>query len=1004
MYQYVKMTPKKGLVQFMKHKCFARLMAFTLAGVLTLGSTAVKASEINPPAKQTTGTSTTITGTYVNERIQNSYSAIRSGYTAPRYTGDPIEIRMDQAMVSGSGILTNENYGYKNQVVQMTIDDNVVLSVDVPKTAQYVLRFDYYSYDDSILPIELSMKINGAYPFYEARRVLLETTWISDDEKSFDRYGNEIVSLPNKLKQWESKYFKDASYFHADPLVLELEEGKNEISLSVSEGSLLLGNMYLEAIKDLPEYKGSQAAVGDQIITIQAEEFTYRNDSSIRSIAEFEADIDPYKVTDTLLNTIDKDSFKNAGQKVTYEFEVPESGYYYLATNYRQNDKADFPVFIDIEIDGQVPNTEFKAYPFDYTNNFKTITLKDDNKDKLSVYLEKGVHSISFTINMEVICHVLESIGRIMSEINDLSLEITKVAGTNKDRYRDLHMTRYIPDVQDRLYGWADELEALHDSVKIYSPDTNKIAAFSSAFIASSQLRSLAEEPDELPYRVDELSTSVNSTNKQLADLLDILSKNRIAFDRIYLYQEEAQLPKKANFFNKVYLSVKRFVASFFDQAYSTNSINEDHLQVWVNRPRQYVEIMQKMIDDQFTPETGIEVDLSLMFDPQKLILANASGDAPDIATGINYALPFDLAIRGALQDLTEFEDFEEVADRFSPGLHIPTTIGDGVYSLPETMNFWVLFYRTDTFEKLGLKVPNTMQDVIDLLPELQMRGLNFFYPTAQMIAMRNFHGTTPLLFQNGADLYDVNTAKTTLNTEEAIKGLTMLTELFTIYNCPVDVPSFYQHFRNGDLPIGIGDISTYNLLVNAAPEIANSWSIALVPGVENEEGEILRYTAGGMDNILMFNSNEERESDAWEFMKWWTSEEVQTEFGQTMQISYGSEYLWNTANMDAFEALPWDSQDKKVIMEQSTWIKESPRILGTYMLERELSNAFNDIVVQGETLRIRIDKAIKLIDRETERKLEEFGYLDNGVVIKEYEVPTMEKVYEILGKENGGK
>ena len=353
-----------------------------------------------------------------------------------------------------------------------------------------------------------------------------------------------------------------------------------------------------------------------------------------------------------------------------------------MATNYRQNDKADFPVFIDIEIDGQVPNTEFKAYPFDYTNNFKTITLKDDNKDKLSVYLEKGVHSISFTINMEVICHVLESIGRIMSEINDLSLEITKVAGTNKDRYRDLHMTRYIPDVQDRLYGWADELEALHDSVKIYSPDTNKIAAFSSAFIASSQLRSLAEEPDELPYRVDELSTSVNSTNKQLADLLDILSKNRIAFDRIYLYQEEAQLPKKANFFNKVYLSVKRFVASFFDQAYSTNSINEDHLQVWVNRPRQYVEIMQKMIDDQFTPETGIEVDLSLMFDPQKLILANASGDAPDIATGINYALPFDLAIRGALQDLTEFEDFEEVADRFSPGLHIPTTIGDGVYSL----------------------------------------------------------------------------------------------------------------------------------------------------------------------------------------------------------------------------------------------------------------------------------------------------------------------------------
>ena len=64
------------------------------------------------------------------------------------------------------------------------------------------------------------------------------------------------------------------------------------------------------------------------------------------------------------------------------------------------------------------------------------------------------------------------------------------------------------------------------------------------------------------------------------------------------------------------------------------------------NRPRQYVEIMQKMIDEQFTPATGIEVDLSLMTDANKLVLSNASGDTPDIATGLNYALPFELGTR----------------------------------------------------------------------------------------------------------------------------------------------------------------------------------------------------------------------------------------------------------------------------------------------------------------------------------------------------------------------
>lgn len=985
----------------MMGKGLARVVALLLAGILILGNIPVYAEE--PVTTDDNFNSIYITATYSNERIQSSYSVVTKRYTAPTYTGEPVEINVEQSFASGTGIITDDSYGYKNKVVKMDIDDTAVYSVNVPETALYILRFDYLSYDKSILPIEMSMKIDDEYPFYEARRVLLEATWVSDGERSFDRYGNEIVSLPDKLIRWESKYFKDASYYHADPLVLELQKGNHFFSFKVAEGSVLMGNMYLEAIQEIAEYTGSERAIGDQLITIQAEDFTYRNDSSIRPVAEFEAGLDPYEITNTLMNTIDKDSFKNAGQKITYEFEVPESGYYYLATNYRQNDKADFPVFMDIEIDGEIPNAAFKTYPFDYTAKYKTISLKDKDNNKLSVYLEKGTHSMSFTINMETICHVLETVSSIMGEINDLSLEITKVAGTNKDKYRDLDITRYIPDVQDRLYGWADELERLHDSVKIYSPKTKKIAAFSSAFIAANQLRSLAEEPDELPFRVGELSTSINSTNKQLADLLDVLSKNRISFDRIYLFQEDAQLPKKPGFFIRIYLSIKRFIASFFDQAYSTNSINKEHIQVWVNRPRQYVEIMQKMIDEQFTPQTGIEVDLSIIFDAQKLILANASGEAPDIATGINYAIPFDLGIRGALKDLTEFDDFKEVANRFSPGLLIPVTIGDGIYSLPETMNFWVLFYRSDTFEKLGLEVPNTIQDLIDLLPELQMRGLNFFYPTAQMLALRNFHGTTPLIFQNGGELYNYDTAMTELNSEESIEGLTMLTELFTIYNAPIDIPSFYQHFRNGDLPIGIGDISTYNLMVNAAPEIANSWGIALVPGVETEDGEILRYTAGGMDNILMFNSSEEREKAAWEFIKWWTSSEVQSEFGQTLQISYGTEYMWNTANMEAFEALPWDTQHKKIILEQAKWIKESPRILGTYMFERELSNAFNDIVVHGETLRIRVDEAVKTIDRETIRKFEEFGYIKDGQVIKKYEVPTLDKVYEILGKEDGG-
>lgn len=125
--------------------------------------------------------------------------------------------------------------------------------------------------------------------------------------------------------------------------------------------------------------------------------------------------------------------------------------------------------------------------------------------------------------------------------------------------------------------------------------------------IAAQQLISLAEEPDEIPFRVAELCTSASSANRHLANTVDTLIKNKLAIDRIYIYQENAVLPKKPNIFSSVGMNIKRFVTSFTDQAYSTSNTDPEHLQVWVNRSSQYVQIMQKMIDEYFTPQTGIE-------------------------------------------------------------------------------------------------------------------------------------------------------------------------------------------------------------------------------------------------------------------------------------------------------------------------------------------------------------------------------------------------------------
>ena len=975
-----------------KGKALKCLSVFTAAVMLAAVQGTTAFADVQSQTAAAAAASSSYDTQFVSERISNNYTAVSGRYTAPEYSG--AELVFGFTADSGNNV-TSETSGYtgSDTVADLNAGDTAELAVSVPQTGLYAVKFDYLSYDDSVLPVEFSMALDGEgnYPFYECRNVKLYSTWLPKAEKSYDRYNDEVVTVPDKAIQWESAYFTDSSSRHSAPLLLQLEAGEHTLLFNVKSGSFLLGAVSLTAPENVPEHTGSPAAQGTEVITIEGESYYSVNESSIHAVAEFDPRVTPYKVTDSELNTLDSDSFDAAGQTVSYRFTAPAAGNYNIAMNYRQSDKNDFPVFVDIRIDGNIPDTAFKAYQMEYTTNYAISTLTDSNGGKLSVYLDAGEHTISYTITLDPICYVLESLERIMAGVNDLALEITKVAGTNSDRYRDLKLSRYIPDLDSMLRGYAEELKGLEASARHFVKGNKNVAVMSSMLIAANQLISLAENPDEIPFRIAELSSSTNSVNQYLANTIDSLLENGLAIDRIWVYQDGAKLPSPPGFFQSVWMSIQRFFASFFDQSYSASNIDPDHLQVWVNRSSQYVQVMQKMIDEYFTPQSGINVDISIMPDQYKLVLANSSGNAPDVATGINYTIPYELAIRGALVDMARYDDFTQTASVYEPGFFLTGTIGQSVYSMPETMNFWVLVYRTDVLEKLGLGIPDTIQDVIDMLPELQMRGLNFYYPTAGMRAMRNFHGTTPLLVQNGGALYSGKAQDgTTLGSEASVKGFTTLTDLFTVYDMPVDIDNFYQHFRN-----------TYNLISNAAPELAGSWDISIVPGTEQEDGSIDRSTCGCAESTVIFKSNEQREGKAWEFVKWWSSTSVQAEFGQTIQITNGDEYLWTTANVEAFAQLPLDSGHKQVILEFAKNVIDVARVPGTYMLEREMSNAFNSIVVDGDSAQMRIDEAVKVIDREMKRKLEEFGYIDSeGNTLMDYNIPDIDSIKVILGRD----
>lgn len=906
-----------------------------------------------------------------------SYLDLRSTYALPVYGGAELDYEVD------ASLSLNED------------ERTVEFKVDVPEDALYEIWLTYSNNLSLTLASEMTLRIDDEVPFREIRRLQFEQSWIPASETAKDRYGNEIVTKPLPYDGYVEKGLNDASYYTSEPFLFQLTKGSHKLSLRLNDGEISIKGLKLKAKDQIPQYV-SNASVGTAIDIVEGEDIAERNSASIRAGAEFNPDLTPYNSTKRVMNYLDGSSFKTGGQRVTYEVEAPEDGWYNITFLYRQNIKSDFPVFCNFEIDGHIPTQEAMNVKFPYSSSFKLHTAKTSSGDDQVFYLTKGKHTLGITISLDPLEPVYREIDSLFEEINDLTLEIMKLTGgITTDKYRDYNLKENIPNVQESLLEWADRIESVIEQMKPYT-DNGRISAFSSMSVSAAQLRELAKEPEELPRRMNELSKGASSVNRFLAQQLQDINANNLSFDRIYIHQSGATLPKKAGVFYKMTESVKRFFISFGQQDYATKNTDKEKLQVWMARPRQYVELLQNMADTQFTAKTGIGVDISIMQDQSKLVLANASGKSPDLALSVQYVLPSYLAIREALYDLKEFDSFTEVAKRFPEGLFIPGIVEDGVYALPETMNFWVMFYRTDIFESLGIPIPNSMEDTLAILPELQRRNMNFFFPTAGMVGMKVFPGTMPVIWQSGGSIFYDDIGATALDSEISLMGFQRLTELFTIYNMPKDVPApgFYQQFRDGTLPIGVSDLATYNLLQNAAPEIKGLWSIALFPGFTDDDGNVLRHTTGGAESDIMFKSTDKPE-EAWKFLEWWSSTEVQGEYGNTLQSTYGQEYLWNTANYEAFSHLPLASEHKSVISEQMQWMTEAAWIPGTYMIERELSNAYNSVVVDGVGYRRAMDTAVKRIDREIFRKLEEFGYYKDGVMVRQYSTPDTRVIWE---------
>jgi ABC-type glycerol-3-phosphate transport system substrate-binding protein len=920
------------------------------------------------------------------DRGQN-YSEIEEEYIREGILPtEGIEIQLDNhSLVTSEGKKAKlaVDVGGKKEEAVLWQDEEEWLewSFHVEKGGLYEIHVEYYALPGSELPIERSLIIDGEVPFKEAHNIQFLRGFVDDGEPRLNSVGDEVRPRQKEVFRWRRTPVYDSQGFYKEPLLFSLSEGSHTLRLEYIDQPMAISGIWLKSPDRIPTYaevkkeyeaKGYREAGRGTLFEAEST-VTEKSDSILRRETDYDPVSSPMSDGNRILNVMGGWRWKKGNQTLSWKFEVPETGLYKIGMRVAQIWGDGMPVHRQIAIDGKVPFQELLEYSFEYDKKWRTEPLKDKNGEPFLFYLTEGTHEISMTVKMGFIKDIVHSLDKDILTLSRVIRQIVMITGDPPDIHYDYELETSIPDLMDNLKELAGSMQ---EKYELLNDESVKIPAMANNFLLiKDQLDDMIADPFTIPRKLNDLNNALTSLSTWYRGLQD----QPLLLDYFLVSPPAEKWGKgQSNIFQRLVSSFKNLFRSFYKDYDRVAGIHdaeevseEDVISVWVSRGMEWGEIMKEIADEDFTAKTGKYIKMNILPPSQleagavnALMLAITSGKAPDVAVGVGANSPVEFAIRNAVVDLTQFPDYEEVVQRFIPGGLIPYQYQGGLYALPETMNFRVMFYRTDILDELKISIPDTWEDLYNYtLPQLYQNGLEFYY----------LPDLSPFLFQQGGSFYNEDGTRTGLDTPEAYTAFKELTDLYTSYGIPV-AANFFNRMRTGEMPIGIADFYFYIQLHVAAPELVGRWSIAPIPGTRKEDGSIDRSVGGIASQACMIMADSEKKDIAWEFIDWWTSDEVQTRYGRELEAVIGMEARWNTANIAAFDSLPWRKNDMEVITRQLEWGKDMPVVLGGYFTGRHLTNAWNRIVIGEMPVRDSLEKAVKDINKELKSRQEEHG------------------------------
>jgi len=921
-----------------------------------------------------------IIGTYNIDDSILSYKDYVKQYDTAKYPTAVVEIGAEDYVryEEGGNAATPEVYkdyeGMAGDSLLTTEDSLIEYEVNVPEEGFYNLSFVYYPVPGKNSDIERSIFIDGALPFKEFSMTTFSRVWASEvdnttvDENGVtvklwekDNQGNDVKPGMKEIPEWQTRYVYDSDGYITTPLSVYLTKGTHTISVVSIKEPMLINKLVLDHAEETPAYTEVKAAWDAQgvkdstgkVVTIEAE-YASKTSSQMLYPTQDQASVDvvPASAKELLNNTIGGNSWRLVGQWIEWDFTVAESGYYEIALNAKQNFSRGVAVSRRITVDGKVPFAELNNYEFNYEQNWRTEVLSDVTGEAFKFYLEAGKHTIRMENVLGDFSEIVGLVEEAVQQLNDIYRSIIKVTGVAPDTYRDYQLEATLPELTGKLVSAREIINLALEKLEVVAgKNSDKKTVL---LTMRDQLDDIIEDNEYVVRVLGSFKANVRACGNWITQVIS----QPLALDCITVYSPDAQPEDRdAGFFAGLSHEIKRLYYSFVIDYNNIGSVSDDEnaaaLTLWVGSGRDQANVIKALIDETFTNKTGISVNVQLV-DMNTLLKAKLVGEGPDVAIQVantNGAAgavlftgndtPVNYGIRGAVLDLAQFPDYQEMLERFPEAAYTQFRYDGSLYALPETITFPVMFYRKDILAEIGLEVPETWDDVKVAMTVLAKNQMEFgMLPNEQLFAS--------LLYQNGGQYYNEDGTASALDSDIAVNVFKMFCNYYTDYKLD-RATSVEERFRTGESPIIIADYTTYNNFAVSAPDIAGLWSFTQIPGTVKEDGTIDRTVAAtGLASMIM--SDTEYPEESWEFVKWWTSAETQTMYGREMESLMGSAARVPTANYEAFTNMAWPVNDFQALEKSMEWVKGIPQVPGGYYSWRNVNNAFYSVVTTPDT------------------------------------------------------